>query len=42
MNGLTTISTDFKAMGIATAELILTKSKAHVENPFYLTLRGSL
>jgi DNA-binding transcriptional regulator YhcF (GntR family) len=42
MNGLTTISTDFKAMGKTAAELILSNSKTHIENPFYLTLRGSL
>lgn len=42
LNGLTTISTDFKAMGRAAAELILTNSKEHIENPFYLTMRPSL
>ncbi|TDB61428.1 GntR family transcriptional regulator [Arundinibacter roseus] len=42
LNGLTTISTDFKAMGKKAAELILTNSKEHIENPFYLTLRCSL
>ncbi len=42
MNGLTTISTDFVAMGKTAAELILNQSKTHIENPFYLTLRGSL
>jgi DNA-binding transcriptional regulator YhcF (GntR family) len=42
MNGLTTISTDFKNMGKTAAELVLTSSKAHIENPFELVLRGSL
>lgn len=42
LNGITTISTDFYKMGLIAAELILTNSKAHVEVPFYLTLRPSL
>jgi DNA-binding transcriptional regulator YhcF (GntR family) len=42
MNGITTISTDFKAMGRTVAEMILNKTKSHIENPFYLTLRGSI
>jgi DNA-binding transcriptional regulator YhcF (GntR family) len=42
LNGLTTISTDFKAMGRSAAELILSNSKHHIQNPFYLTLRPSL
>jgi DNA-binding transcriptional regulator YhcF (GntR family) len=42
LNGLTTVSTDFKAMGESAAALILNNSKAHIENPFYLTLRDSL
>ncbi len=42
LNGLTTISTDFKAMGRSTAELVLSNSKKHISNPFYLTLRASL
>ena len=42
MNGLTTISTDFKIMGITAANLILNNSKEHIENPFKLILRGSL
>ncbi|MBL7856744.1 MAG: GntR family transcriptional regulator [Cyclobacteriaceae bacterium] len=42
LKGITTISTDFKLMGEKTAELILTRSKEHVEVPFYLTLRPSL
>ncbi len=42
LNGITTISTDFRLMGEKTAEIILTNSKAHVEVPFHLTLRPSL
>jgi DNA-binding transcriptional regulator YhcF (GntR family) len=42
LNGITTISTDFTAMGRTAAELILKNSKEHQENPFYLTLRASL
>ncbi|HEY0656792.1 MAG TPA: GntR family transcriptional regulator [Chryseosolibacter sp.] len=42
LNGITTISTDFQLMGEKTAELILNRSTAHVEIPFYLTLRASL
>jgi DNA-binding transcriptional regulator YhcF (GntR family) len=42
LNGLTTVSTDFAAMGRTAAELILSGSKEHHENPFYLTLRDSL
>ena len=42
LKGITTISTDFKMMGEKTAELILTRSKKHIEVPFYLTLRPSL
>lgn len=42
MGGLTTISTDFKAMGKTAAQMVLKSSKAHVENPFELILRGSL
>jgi DNA-binding transcriptional regulator YhcF (GntR family) len=42
LNGITTISTDFKMMGEKTAELILNKSKAQIEIPFRLTLRPSL
>jgi DNA-binding transcriptional regulator YhcF (GntR family) len=42
LNGITTISTDFKAMGRTAAELILNNSKEHLENPFHLTLRSSL
>ena len=42
LNGITTISTDFQMMGERTAELILNKSRAHIEIPFTLTLRASL
>ncbi|MEJ7587563.1 MAG: GntR family transcriptional regulator [Ferruginibacter sp.] len=42
LNGITTISTDFKMMGEKAAELILSGSKDHIEARFYLTLRNSL
>ena len=42
LNGITTISTDFKAMGTLGAQLILENSRQHVEVPFTLTLRNSL
>lgn len=42
MNGITTISTDFHAMGVSAAQLILESSKTHISNPFYLNLRPSL
>jgi DNA-binding transcriptional regulator YhcF (GntR family) len=42
LNGITTISTDFKVMGERTAELIMSNNKEHIEVPFYLTLRASL
>ena len=42
LNGITTISTDFKFMGRYAAELILNKKQDHVAVPFYLTLRKSL
>lgn len=42
LNGITTISTDFRQMGVRAAELILSSSKAHMEVPFKLTLRASL
>lgn len=42
LNGLTTISTDFKKMGELAAELILTNSFKHIDVPFYLTPRSSL
>ncbi len=42
LDGITTISTDFKLMGEKTAELILTNSKDHFQVPFHVTLRPSL
>jgi len=42
LQGITTISSDFKMMGEKTAELILTNSKSQIPVPFYLTLRASL
>lgn len=42
MNGITTISTDFKMMGEKAAQLILEKSTEHIAIPFRLTLRDSL
>jgi DNA-binding transcriptional regulator YhcF (GntR family) len=42
LNGITTVSTDFKFMGKTAAELILNKKQANVAVPFYLTLRNSL
>lgn len=42
LDGITTISTDFKQMGETAARLILEKSKQHEEVPFYLTLRPSI
>ncbi|MEP6845118.1 MAG: GntR family transcriptional regulator [Panacibacter sp.] len=42
LDGITTISTDFHAMGAKAAELIRTKSNEHFAAPFYLKLRSSL
>lgn len=42
LNGITTISTDFKMMGEKTAQLILEQSCEQIEVPFSLTLRASL
>ncbi|MBG9378481.1 GntR family transcriptional regulator [Panacibacter sp. DH6] len=42
LDGITTISTDFHAMGAKAAELILTKSTEHFATPFYLNKRASL
>lgn len=42
LNGITTISTDFDAMGAETANIIKENSLRHVEIPFALTLRSSL
>jgi DNA-binding transcriptional regulator YhcF (GntR family) len=41
-NGITTISTDFRLMGLNMAEMILKREKEHIENTCYLTRRGSL
>ncbi|WP_368077636.1 GntR family transcriptional regulator [Mucilaginibacter sp. L3T2-6] len=42
LNGITTISTDFKQMGKKAAEMVLTSSKEHAANPFRVTVRNSL
>ncbi|MDX2045545.1 MAG: transcriptional regulator, partial [Chitinophagaceae bacterium] len=42
LNGITTISTDFRMMGEKTAQMILENSKAHFEVPFKITFRPSL
>ncbi len=42
LNGITTISTDFRSMGETAARLILTNKKDHIENPFSLRIRKSL
>lgn len=42
LNGITTISTDFKKMGELTAQMILNNEKNHIEVPFSVTLRKSL
>lgn len=42
LNGITTISTDFKKMGELTAQMILNLEKNHIEVPFSVTLRKSL
>ncbi len=42
LNGLTTISSDFKKMGTMAAEIIINQKIVHKEVPFYLTLRASL
>jgi DNA-binding transcriptional regulator YhcF (GntR family) len=41
-NGITTISTDFRFMGLTMAEMVLNRKKDHIENPCYLTRRRSL
>lgn len=41
-NGITTISTDFEAMGRNMADLILNKRKDHIQNPSSLIRRNSL
>ncbi|WP_428327383.1 GntR family transcriptional regulator [Mucilaginibacter sp.] len=42
LNGITTISTDFKYMGTIAANMITQNIKQHVEVPFYYTRRSSL
>ena len=42
LDGITTISADFKTMGETAATMILNTSTQHVAVPFYLTLRNSL
>lgn len=42
LNGITTISTDFEAMGEETAKIIRDNSLRHIEIPFSLRLRSSL
>lgn len=42
LNGITTISTDFKEMGTLAAQLILENLRRYVEVPLTLTLRNSL
>ena len=42
LNGITTISTDFRKMGTIAAELIKKDSRQHLEVPFYVTKRASL
>lgn len=42
LNGITTISTDFRSMGEMAARMILDNSPGHVAVPFALTLRNSL
>lgn len=42
LNGITTISTDFNFMGKAAAQLIMNKSKEHIEVPFHLIIRDSI
>jgi DNA-binding transcriptional regulator YhcF (GntR family) len=41
-NGITTISTDFNAMGRSVVSLILNNKKDHIENPCNLVVRNSL
>jgi len=42
LDGITTISTDFKKMGAIAAGMVLSNEKKRVEVPFTLTLRNSL
>lgn len=41
-NGITTLSTDFEAMGKTMADMVLNKSKHHYENLWKMNIRGSL
>lgn len=42
LNGITTISTDFRMIGVKAAELVLNNSREQIAVPFYLNLRPSL
>lgn len=42
LNGITTISTDFRFMGTVAANLVLDNSRRHVEVPFYYIRRASV
>jgi len=42
LNGITTISTDFKMMGEKAAEMVLNNAKEHLAIPFKVTQRNSL
>lgn len=42
LDGITTISTNFEAMGVETAKIIQENSLRHIEIPFSLTVRSSL
>ena len=42
LNGITTISTDFRKMGEMAANMVLSNDKKMLEVPFTLTLRNSL
>lgn len=42
LNGITTISTDFRMLGATAARLILENSKIQVDVPFHLILRNSV
>ena len=42
LNGITTVSTDFKMMGLMAAETVLSNSVAKIEVPFNIVIRDSL
>jgi DNA-binding LacI/PurR family transcriptional regulator len=42
LNGITTISTDFRFMGEKAAELVLNNSTEHLKVPFNTVIRNSL